>query len=60
MSICIISDHVIMLRQNNTQHIDQVKPKSEGGFSPQSPSPGSAPGWSNIYLTMLTIKLAYI
>ena len=44
MSICIISDH---LRQNchyNTQHIDQVKPKyEEGGFSPQSPPPGSAP-----------------
>ena len=30
MSICIISDRIIMLRQNlhyNTQHIDQVKPK---------------------------------
>ena len=42
MSICIISDHIIMLRQNfiiaNPQHIDQVKPISEGGgFSPQSP-----------------------
>ena len=57
MSICIISDHIIMLRQKfhyNTQHIDQVKPKYEGGggggggFSPQSPPPpppppGSAP-----------------
>ena len=35
MSICIISDHIIMLRQNfiiaNTQHIDQVKSKYEGG-----------------------------
>ena len=48
MSICIISDHIIMLRQKfhyNPQHVDQVKPKSEGGggFSPQSPPPRSAP-----------------
>ena len=37
MSICIISDHIIMLRQQfhyNTQHIDQVKPKYEGGDPP--------------------------
>ena len=33
-----------MLRQY-PQHIDQMKPKSEGGFSPQSPPPPiSAPG----------------
>ena len=47
MNISIISDHIIMLRQfhYNPQHIDQVKPKSEGGggFSPQSPPPRSAP-----------------
>ena len=54
MSICIISDHIIMLRQNfiiyNTQHIDQVKPKYEGGggggggLQPQSPPPWTT-GW---------------
>ena len=48
MSICIISDHIIMLRQNfsyNTQHIDQVKPKYEGGGGASAPKapPGSAP-----------------
>ena len=47
MSICIISDHIIMLRQfhYNTQHIDQVKPKYEGGgaSAPKAPPPGSAP-----------------
>ena len=50
MSICIISDHIIMLRQNfisyNTQHIDQVKPKYEGGLQPPKPPPpppGSVP-----------------
>ena len=43
MSICIINDHIIMLRQNFIiilkQHIDQVKPKyEEGGASaPQCP-----------------------
>ena len=35
MSICIISDHIIMLRQNFiitlSILINQVKPKSEGG-----------------------------
>ena len=34
MSICIIIDHIIMLRKKfhyNAQHIDQVKPKYEGG-----------------------------
>ena len=46
------SGHIIMLRQNfiiaNTQRIDQLKPKYEGGgFSPQSPPPpGSAPAVS--------------
>ena len=44
MSICIISDHIIMLRQNfiqyNFQHIDQVKPKYEGGApAPKAPPP---------------------
>ena len=43
MSICIISDYIIMAKTKfhyNTQHIDQVKPKYEGGgFSPQSPPP---------------------
>ena len=50
MSICIISDHIITLRQNfihNTQHIDQVKPKYEGGGGggggKAPPPPGSAP-----------------
>ena len=49
MSICIISDHTIMLRQNFiiiliTQHIDQVKPKYEGGgaSAPKVPPP---PPW---------------
>ena len=37
MGICIISDHIIMLRHYNPQHIDRVKPKNEGrGFSLQS------------------------
>ena len=47
MSICIISDHIIMPKTKfhyNTQHIDQVKPKYEGGgFSPQSPPPLDPP-----------------
>ena len=49
MSICIISDHIIMLRQNFIvilQHIDQVKPtkyEGGGGFSPQSPPPLDPP-----------------
>ena len=48
MSICIISDHIIMLRQNfsyNTQHIDQVKPKYEGwgASAPKSPPPLDPP-----------------
>ena len=53
MSICIISDHIIMLRQNFIiilQHIDQVRPKSKvgggGGVALQPPKPslpGSAP-----------------
>ena len=58
MSICIISDHIIMLRQNfiiaNTQHIDQVKPKYEGGGGLQPPKPplppGSAPEPVYIYI----------
>ena len=53
MSICIISDHIIMPKTKfhyNTQHIDQVKPKYEGGggggaSAPKAPPPpGSAPG----------------
>ena len=38
MSICIISDHIIMLRQNFIipQHVDQVKPKSEGDSAPKA------------------------
>ena len=55
MSICIISDHIIMLRQNfihdNTQNIDQIKPKYEGRASaPKAPKapPGSAPGLVHI------------
>ena len=43
MSICIISDHIIMLKTKfhyNTQHIDQVKPKYEGGgLQPPKPPP---------------------
>ena len=50
MSVSIISDHIIMLRQNfNPQHIDQVKPKSEGGIQPHSPPPRSAPGDNNSF-----------
>ena len=37
MSICIISDHKTKFHYN-PQHIDQVKPKSEGGGL-QSPKP---------------------
>ena len=55
MSICIISDHIIMLRQNFIIIlIDEIKPKYEGGsFSPQIPpsppgsAPGSAPGYTH-------------
>ena len=47
MSICIISDHMIILRKKihyNPQYTDQVKPKSDrGGFNPQCPPPRSAP-----------------
>ena len=46
MSICIISDHIIMAKTKfhyNTQHIDQVKPKYEGvGLQPPKPPP---PPW---------------
>ena len=47
MSICIISDHIIMLRQNFIiiLSIDQVKPKSEGGGSFSSQSPPPPPPW---------------
>ena len=49
MSICIISDHIIMLRQNfiiilSIQHIDQVKPKYEGGGGGGASAP-KAPPW---------------
>ena len=58
MSICIISDHILMLLAKtkfhyNTQHIDQVKPKYEGGGGtspsppPPPPPPGSAPDTRN-------------
>ena len=56
MSICIISDHIIMLRQNFIvipQHIDQVKPKYEGGggaSAPKAPPPGSAPAFLGRHL----------
>ena len=46
MSICIIiSDHIYAKTKfhYNPQYIDQVKPKSEGGFSPQSPPPRPTP-----------------
>ena len=47
MSICIISDHIIMLKTKfhyNTQHIDQVKPKYEvGGLQPPKPPPPHPP-----------------
>ena len=66
MSICIISDHIIMLRQNFIvilQHIDQVKPKYEGGASapkappppPPPPPPGSAPGRESDSVFLKTI-----
>ena len=45
MSICIISDHFAKTKFHyNTQHIDQVKPKYEGGASAPKTPPGSAPG----------------
>ena len=49
MSICIISDHIIMLYKTkflyNPQHIDQVKTKSEGGGGGGGGvQPPSAPG----------------
>ena len=56
MSICIISDHIIMLRQNFiTQHIDQVRPKYEGGLQPPKPPPppGSAPEYTDNQKVML-------
>ena len=44
MSICIISDHIIMLRQNFIIMLSILKPKYEGGASAPKPSPpGSAP-----------------
>ena len=49
MSIFIISDHNYAKTKfhHNSQHIDQVKPKYEGGASapkaPPPPPPGSAP-----------------
>ena len=69
MSICIISDHIIMLRQNfisyNTQHIDQVKPKYEGGggggFSPQSPPPPPPLDSSlSLYRSYLSTGIIYL
>ena len=48
MSICIISDHNYAKTKfrYNTQHIDQVKPKSEGGggaSAPKVPPPPDPP-----------------
>ena len=46
MSICIISDHIIMLRQNFIIILSiliKYSLKLKGGFSPQSPHPRSAP-----------------
>ena len=73
MSICIISDHMIILRRKihyNPQHTDQVKPKSdrgeEGGFNPQSPPPRSAPEtqqdkWLGVQLgTWLVVESAWL
>ena len=41
MSICIVSDHINYAKTKfhyNTQHIDHVKPKYEGGASaPKAP-----------------------
>ena len=50
MSICIISDHIIMLRQNFIIILSiliksSLNMRGGGGFSLQSPPPGSAPGW---------------
>ena len=45
MSICIIFDHIIKTKFHyNTQHIDQVKPKYEGGGGLQPPKPPPPPG----------------
>ena len=58
MSICIISDHIIMLRQNfiiifSIQHIDQVKPKYEGGAS----APKASPPWIRPCLIWLGFQI---
>ena len=48
--ICIISDHINMLSYN-PQHIDQVKPKSEGegGLQPPKPPPPPPPPQKKIH-----------
>ena len=47
MSFCIISDHIYNYAKTqfhyNPQHIDQVKPKSEGGLQPPKPTPKIRP-----------------
>ena len=43
MSICIISDHTKTKFHYNSQHIDQVKPKYEGGLQPPKPPPPPPP-----------------
>ena len=50
MSICIISDHIIILTKfhYNTLHIDQVKPKYEGGASAPKAPPLDPPLLSSI------------
>ena len=43
MSIFIINNYAKTKFHYNTQHIDQVKPKYEGGASAPKAPPGSAP-----------------
>ena len=57
MSICIISDHIIIKFQYNTQHIDQVKPKMKGGASAPKAPPGSAPGQCPLTFSMLSCQI---
>ena len=64
MSICIISDHIIMLRQNFIvipQHIDQVKPKYEGGgLQPPKPPPPLGSAVTVIYVSPGNVFPAHI